>query len=80
MKCHEFYSHSVANTAKRAMLIWLSVLVFGNPVTLLSGVGTSVVVIGVLLYNRARDHETRTASSAKSRTLVLPVTSKVSER
>ncbi|KAJ8021384.1 Solute carrier family 35 member E2 [Holothuria leucospilota] len=50
-------THSVANTAKRALLIWLSVLVFGNPVTVLSGVGTFVVVIGVFLYNRARQYE-----------------------
>ncbi|XP_071944455.1 solute carrier family 35 member E2A-like [Antedon mediterranea] len=50
-------THSVANTAKRALLIWLSVIVFNNPVTLLSGLGTIVVVIGVLLYNRARDYE-----------------------
>ncbi|XP_033107647.1 solute carrier family 35 member E2A-like [Anneissia japonica] len=50
-------THSVANTAKRALLIWLSVIVFNNPVTLLSGLGTVVVVIGVLLYNRARDYE-----------------------
>ena len=67
--------HSVANTAKRALLIWLSVIVFNNPVTLLSGIGTVVVVVGVLLYNRARDYETSKAS-AKSGPPVLPVTSK----
>uniref|UniRef100_A0A914X6U9 Sugar phosphate transporter domain-containing protein n=1 Tax=Plectus sambesii TaxID=2011161 RepID=A0A914X6U9_9BILA len=33
-------THSVANTAKRAILIWLSVLVFANEVTILSAVGT----------------------------------------
>ncbi len=38
-------------------MIWASVLVFGNPVTLLSGLGTFVVFGGVLLYNRARAYE-----------------------
>ncbi|XP_059490914.1 solute carrier family 35 member E2B-like [Neocloeon triangulifer] len=46
-------THSVANTAKRAFLIWLSVILFGNPVTVLSGLGTCTVMVGVLLYNRA---------------------------
>ena len=45
---------SVANTGKRALLIWLSVLLFGNKVTALSGLGTVVVISGVLLYNKAR--------------------------
>jgi drug/metabolite transporter (DMT)-like permease len=46
-------SFSVANTTKRAFLIWLSVILFNNPVTLLSGLGTCTVMAGVLLYNRA---------------------------
>jgi drug/metabolite transporter (DMT)-like permease len=45
----------VANTVKRAFLIWLSILLFGNEVTLLSGVGTSVVIMGVLMYNKAKE-------------------------
>ncbi|XP_063599045.1 solute carrier family 35 member E2A-like isoform X1 [Penaeus indicus] len=52
-------TYSVANTTKRAFLIWLSVLLFGNPVTLLSGVGTAVVIAGVLLYSKARDLDAR---------------------
>lgn len=52
-------TYSVANTTKRACLIWLSVIVFGNPVTLLSWLGTAVVVVGVLLYGRAREVEER---------------------
>lgn len=47
-------THSVANTVKRALLIWMSVIIFGNKVTFLSGLGTTVVLIGVLLYNQAR--------------------------
>ncbi|KAK1128877.1 hypothetical protein K0M31_020015 [Melipona bicolor] len=50
-------THSVVNTAKRASLIWLSVLLFNNPVTGLSAMGTSLVIIGVLLYNRAQEYD-----------------------
>ncbi|KAG0431116.1 hypothetical protein HPB47_022087, partial [Ixodes persulcatus] len=45
----------VANTVKRALMIWLSILVFGNDVTFLSGLGTLVVTAGVFLYNHARN-------------------------
>ncbi|XP_065584698.1 solute carrier family 35 member E2B-like isoform X2 [Artemia franciscana] len=47
-------THSVINTLKRALLIWLSVLFFGNEVTFLSGIGTSIVVLGVFGYNKAK--------------------------
>ena len=47
-------SQSVANTLKRALLIWLSVLYFGNAVTWLSGLGTAVCIGGVFSYNHAR--------------------------
>ncbi|KAK7093487.1 solute carrier family 35 member E2A-like [Littorina saxatilis] len=50
-------THSVANTVKRAFLIWISVLLFGNPVTFLSGLGTITVTIGVLLYTKAKQHD-----------------------
>ena len=49
-------SQSVANTLKRALLIWLSVLYFGNPVTWASACGTAVVIGGVFAYNHARRH------------------------
>lgn len=52
-------THSVCNTVKRAIAIWLSVLVFGNSITLLSGIGTCIVILGVLFYNKARDFEKR---------------------
>ena len=54
-----FWLFSVANTGKRALLIWLSVLLFGNPVTFLSGLGTLVVIIGVLVYNKATEIDNR---------------------
>lgn len=46
-------THSVVNTVKRALLIWASVVLFGNEVTALSALGTGLVIAGVLLYNRA---------------------------
>ena len=52
-------THSVANTAKRAALIWTSVLLFGNEITLLSGLGTMTVIAGVLLYNLATEVDSR---------------------
>ncbi|XP_076085964.1 solute carrier family 35 member E2A-like [Mytilus galloprovincialis] len=54
-------THSVANTVKRALLIWISILLFGNPMTFLSGLGTVSVTIGVLLYTKAKevDHNRR---------------------
>ncbi|XP_062855244.1 solute carrier family 35 member E2A [Trichomycterus rosablanca] len=45
---------SVASTVKHAMSIWLSIIVFSNPITLLSAVGTVLVFIGVILYNKAK--------------------------
>ena len=47
-------AQSVANTLKRALLIWLSILYFGNPVTWLSALGTVVCIGGVFAYNHAR--------------------------
>lgn len=49
-------SQSVANTLKRALLIWLSILYFGNPVTLMSALGTCTCISGVFAYNHARRH------------------------
>ncbi|KAL4221574.1 hypothetical protein ACF0H5_019831 [Mactra antiquata] len=50
-------THSVANTVKRAFLIWLSVIIFGNPVTFLSGFGTAIVTVGVLCYTKAKQYD-----------------------
>ncbi|EFX88523.1 hypothetical protein DAPPUDRAFT_41071 [Daphnia pulex] len=47
-------THSVANTVKRALLIWLSIILFGNAISLYSGLGTLVVIAGVFGYNKAR--------------------------
>ncbi|CAD5112684.1 DgyrCDS1904 [Dimorphilus gyrociliatus] len=64
-------THSVANTVKRAFLIWLSILIFGNSVTFLSGLGTVVVTVGVLLYNKARDYDARRMSALQPRSISI---------
>uniref|UniRef100_A0A8C1EQ69 Solute carrier family 35 member E2B n=1 Tax=Cyprinus carpio carpio TaxID=630221 RepID=A0A8C1EQ69_CYPCA len=45
---------SVASTVKHALSIWLSIIVFSNPITLVSAAGTLMVFLGVLLYNKAK--------------------------
>ena len=58
-------THSVANTGKRAALIWSSVFLFDNEITFLSGLGTAIVIAGVLLYNMATEMENK-----QSKTLI----------
>ncbi|XP_044527158.1 solute carrier family 35 member E2B [Gracilinanus agilis] len=48
---------SVASTVKHALSVWLSIIVFGNKITSLSAIGTVLVTIGVLLYNKAKQHQ-----------------------
>lgn len=45
---------SVVNTLKRALLIWISVLVFGNHLVGWAKLGTAVCLSGALWYNVAR--------------------------
>ncbi|XP_016072348.1 PREDICTED: solute carrier family 35 member E2 [Miniopterus natalensis] len=62
---------SVASTVKHALSIWLSIIVFGNKITSLSAVGTVLVMAGVLLYNKAKQHQRdamQSLASATSRT------------
>jgi len=54
---------SVVNTVKRALLIWISVLVFGNRITPLAGLGTAICLSGALSYNFARQ-QLRTKKTA----------------
>ncbi|KAK2899105.1 hypothetical protein Q8A67_010523 [Cirrhinus molitorella] len=51
---------SVASTVKHALSIWLSIIVFSNPITLVSAGGTVMVFVGVLLYNKARQMQRET--------------------
>jgi solute carrier family 35 protein E2 len=54
MGCMNPVSQSVANTLKRALLVWASILYFGNPVTHSGIAGVIMVVAGVFLYNHVR--------------------------
>ncbi len=48
-------SHQVATTLKRLVVIFVSILVFRNPVTLWNGIGIAIAVAGFFLYVRASD-------------------------
>ncbi|XP_059908734.1 solute carrier family 35 member E2A-like [Gadus macrocephalus] len=50
---------SVASTVKHALSVWLSIIVFSNHMTLLGAAGSVLVLLGVLLYNRARQAQRR---------------------
>ncbi|KAJ3585855.1 hypothetical protein NHX12_012263 [Muraenolepis orangiensis] len=50
---------SVASTVKHALCVWLSIIVFSNNITLLSAVGSVLVLLGVLLYNHTRQAQRR---------------------
>ncbi|XP_032118024.1 solute carrier family 35 member E2B isoform X5 [Sapajus apella] len=63
---------SVASTVKHALSIWLSVIVFGNKITSLSAVGTALVTVGVLLYNKARQHQQEALQSLAAATSRAP--------
>ena len=54
MGCMNPVSQSVANTLKRALLVWASIIYFGNPITSSGVVGILMVVAGVFLYNHVR--------------------------
>lgn len=66
-------TQSVLNTLKRAMLIWLSVLWFGNAVTIWSALGTIICVFGVFGYNYARQVQASCAHTPPSRLLPDPL-------
>ena len=72
---------SVSNTVKRAILIWLSILIFHNPITFLSGLGMVLVSVGVLLYNQARHHssatEEHTSTASHSHTTITTTTAEL---
>ena len=47
-------THAVANTIKRVAVIVVSVLYFNNPLTLTGAAGSTIAIIGVLLYSLAK--------------------------
>lgn len=54
----------MANTVKRALMIVISVFIFGNEITLLAGVGMALVTVGVFIYNKAREREAELKQAA----------------
>jgi solute carrier family 35 protein E2 len=59
-------THSVCNTLKRALLIWFSVYIFHNEIGYISGFGTILVIVGVLLYIKAKNSEKLVISKINS--------------
>mmetsp|Transcript_5523 Transcript_5523/g.8576 ORF Transcript_5523/g.8576 Transcript_5523/m.8576 type:complete len:365 (-) Transcript_5523:36-1130(-) len=54
---------SVLGTMKRLFVIISSVIVFGNNISPMNGIGICIAVVGVSLYNRCRDHEKKCSSN-----------------
>ncbi|XP_063292460.1 solute carrier family 35 member E2B [Pelobates fuscus] len=61
---------SVASTVKHALSIWLSIIVFDNKITILSAIGTVFVIIGVMLYNKARQHQRESFRTLSAQTSI----------
>jgi solute carrier family 35, member E2 len=57
-------TYSVSNTVKRALLIWVSIVVFGNAVTMGAWIGTAFMLAGILLYNQAKTEVVKAVSAA----------------
>ncbi|OQV13834.1 Solute carrier family 35 member E2B [Hypsibius exemplaris] len=57
-------TYSVSNTVKRALLIWISTLVFGNPVTVGAWIGSAFMIAGILLYNQAKTEVVKSVTAA----------------
>jgi solute carrier family 35 protein E1 len=64
LSCVQPITHSVLNTLKRIVIIIVSVIVFRNPVSVLSGSGTLVAIGGVLLYSLTKQHYAKKAKAA----------------
>ncbi|XP_060707989.1 solute carrier family 35 member E2A [Hemiscyllium ocellatum] len=57
---------SVASTVKHALSIWLSIIIFSNRITAYSAFGTASVIVGVFLYNQARQYQRKKIQSLVS--------------
>ena len=63
-------SQSVANTVKRSLLIFLSILHFGNRVTTYNVLGMMTVMAGVGAYSYAKTHYPPQSSVGKDGSIV----------
>eukprot|EP00276_Gloeochaete_wittrockiana_P003189 CAMPEP_0184664810 /NCGR_PEP_ID=MMETSP0308-20130426/54458_1 /TAXON_ID=38269 /ORGANISM="Gloeochaete witrockiana, Strain SAG 46.84" /LENGTH=211 /DNA_ID=CAMNT_0027108421 /DNA_START=732 /DNA_END=1367 /DNA_ORIENTATION=- len=59
---------SILGTVKRLFIIITSVIVFGNNITPMNGLGICLAVIGVGLYNRGREQEGPNPNNANNYT------------
>ena len=48
-------THSIANTFKRVAIILATVLVFGNKLSTLGAIGSSIAVLGTFFYSLAKN-------------------------
>jgi solute carrier family 35, member E1 len=49
-------THALGNTIKRVVIILTSVIVFGTKMTTQGAIGSSIAILGVLLYSLAKDY------------------------
>lgn len=49
-------THAVANTVKRVVIIVTSIIVFNNPITKANALGSSIALLGVLLYSITKNY------------------------
>ncbi len=52
-----------ANTFKRVFVIGFSIIVFGNKITPLGGLGSAMAIAGVLLYSLLKDYYAKKGSN-----------------
>ena len=60
-------SHALASTLRRVFIITSSMMVFGNKMTPLGALGSSMAVGGALLYSAAKNHYKKLASSTANK-------------
>lgn len=49
-------THAVANTVKRVVIIVTSIIVFNNPITRANAMGSTIALLGVLLYSITKNY------------------------
>mmetsp|Transcript_6208 Transcript_6208/g.12238 ORF Transcript_6208/g.12238 Transcript_6208/m.12238 type:complete len:398 (-) Transcript_6208:1088-2281(-) len=57
-------THAVANTVKRVVIIVTSIIVFRNPITRFNAMGSTIAILGVLLYSMTKNYYEKKAKSA----------------